>query len=127
MAITGLEFELVEAALGRIHLDDHTSRAGLNELLARLGLGKSPTAVASFVVHWFILVVFLVLRPPFTHAVKVWLLAGFGVLPIGTAASGNIVGYETTEKRTFCGSCHVMSRHESDSEDAHSNSLAARP
>jgi hypothetical protein len=51
---------LVEAALGKIHLDDHTSRAGLNELLARLGLGKSPTAVASFVLYWFILVVFVV-------------------------------------------------------------------
>ena len=51
---------LVEAALGRLHLDNHTSRAGLNELLARLGLGKSPTAVASFAVYWFILVVFMV-------------------------------------------------------------------
>lgn len=51
---------LVEAALGRIRLDDHTSRAGLNELLARLGAGKSPTAVAAFVVYWFILVVFVV-------------------------------------------------------------------
>ncbi|MFI5350816.1 MAG: hypothetical protein ACHQ2Z_14810 [Elusimicrobiota bacterium] len=51
---------LVEAALGRLRLDDHTSRAGLNELLARLGLGKSPTAVASFAVYWFILVVFMV-------------------------------------------------------------------
>jgi hypothetical protein len=51
---------LLEAALGRIKLDEHTSRAGLNELLARLGLGKSPTAVAAFAVYWFILVVFLV-------------------------------------------------------------------
>src|SRR5580693_257522 len=51
---------LVEAALGRVRLDDYTSRMGLNELLARLGLGKSPTAVAAFVVYWFILVVFLV-------------------------------------------------------------------
>jgi hypothetical protein len=51
---------LLEAALRAIRLDEHTSRAGLNELLARLGLGKSPTAVAAFVVQWFILVVFLV-------------------------------------------------------------------
>lgn len=51
---------LVEAALGRIRLDDHTAKAGLNELFARLGLGKSPTQVAAFVVHWFILVVFIV-------------------------------------------------------------------
>lgn len=51
---------LIEAGLGRIRLDEYTSRAGLNELLARLGLGKSPTAVASFAVYWFILVVFVV-------------------------------------------------------------------
>jgi hypothetical protein len=51
---------LVEAALGKIRLDEHTSRAGLNELLARLGLGKSPAAIAAFFIHWFILIVFIV-------------------------------------------------------------------
>ena len=51
---------LVEAALAKIRLDEFTSRAGLNELLARLGLGKSPRAVAAFVVYWFLLVVFVV-------------------------------------------------------------------
>ena len=65
-------------------------------------------------------------RPPLTHAVKLWLLLGLGVLPIATATTGNIQGFETTEERSFCGSCHVMSRHQQDSEDPHSNSLAAR-
>ncbi len=51
---------IVETVLGKIRLDDHTSRAGLNELLARLGLGRSPTAVAAFVVYWFLIVVFVV-------------------------------------------------------------------
>ena len=51
---------LVEAALGKARIDEHTSRAGLNELLSRLGLGKSPSAVAAFVAHWFILAVFVV-------------------------------------------------------------------
>jgi hypothetical protein len=51
---------LVEGLFGTARLDEHTSRIGLNELLARLGLGKSPTAVASFVAHWFVLVVFIV-------------------------------------------------------------------
>jgi cytochrome c-type protein NapC len=73
-----------------------------------------------------ILLVFLALRPSITHAVKVWLLMGLGVLPIGAAATGNIEGYETTKKRAFCGSCHVMSRHQADAEDPKSNSLAAR-
>lgn len=60
MVAARLARALVDAALGRIRFDEHASRAGLNELCARLGLGKSPTAVASFVVHWFILVVFVV-------------------------------------------------------------------
>ena len=51
---------LVDGVLGRVRLDDYTSRMGLNELLARLGLGKSPSAIAAFVVYWFILVVFVV-------------------------------------------------------------------
>jgi hypothetical protein len=51
---------LVEAAMAKARIDEHTSRAGLNELLARLGLGKSPSAVAAFVVHWFLLLVFVV-------------------------------------------------------------------
>lgn len=60
MVVARLARALVEAALGRIRLDEHTAKAGLNELLARLGLGKSLTAVFSFVVHWFLLVVFIV-------------------------------------------------------------------
>ncbi|OGS37663.1 MAG: hypothetical protein A2506_10305 [Elusimicrobia bacterium RIFOXYD12_FULL_66_9] len=51
---------LVEAAMSKARIDEFTSRAGLNELLARLGLGKSPSAVAAFIVHWFLLVVFIV-------------------------------------------------------------------
>jgi NapC/NirT cytochrome c family protein len=73
-----------------------------------------------------ILVGYLVLRPPLNHAVKLWLLLGLGVLPIGAAAAGNIQGFETTETRSFCGSCHTMSKHASDSEDPTSTSLAAR-
>jgi len=51
---------LIEVALGRLKLDDHTSRVGINEVLARLGLGKSPTFALSFVAHWFIMVLFIV-------------------------------------------------------------------
>jgi hypothetical protein len=60
MFLARLARMLVEAVLSRIRLDSHTSRAGLNELLARLGLGRSPTAVAAFVVYWFLIVVFVV-------------------------------------------------------------------
>jgi len=51
---------LVETVLTKIRLDDLTSRAGLNELLARLGLGRSPTTVAAFVIYWLLIVVFVV-------------------------------------------------------------------
>ena len=51
---------------------------------------------------------FLVRRPPLTNATKLVLLLGIGVLPIATAATGNVSGYESTKSRTFCGSCHVM-------------------
>ncbi len=60
MVLARLARSVVDASLSRIRFDDHTSRIGLNELFARLGLGKSPTAVAAFVVYWFLLVVFVV-------------------------------------------------------------------
>lgn len=51
---------LIEVSFGKIRLDDHTSRVGINEILSRLGLGKSPTFVIAWVAHWFILFLFIV-------------------------------------------------------------------
>jgi len=73
-----------------------------------------------------ILVSFLIRRPPLVGTTKLWLLLGLGVFPLGAAAAGNIEGYQATKKRTFCGSCHVMVPHASDSEDINSGSLASR-
>ena len=73
-----------------------------------------------------ILVGYLTRRPALTGMVKVWLLLGLGVLPIGAAASGNIVGYEATKQRSFCAACHVMSPQVSDSDDPNSGSLSSR-
>ena len=50
----------IEIVLGKLRLDDHTSRVGINEVLARLGLGKSPTFALAWVAHWFILFLFIV-------------------------------------------------------------------
>lgn len=50
----------IEWALGSIKLDDHTSKVGINEVLARLGLGRSPTFALAFVAHWFIVFLFIV-------------------------------------------------------------------
>ncbi len=66
------------------------------------------------------------LRPrPVTAATKLWLLMGLGVFPISTAATSNVAGFEATQSRKFCGSCHVMTPHANDSGDANSHSLAA--
>ncbi|MBI2387015.1 MAG: hypothetical protein HYV14_13565 [Elusimicrobia bacterium] len=51
---------LIEASFGKLRLDDHTCKVGINEVLSRLGLGKSPTFVLAWVAHWFILFLFIV-------------------------------------------------------------------
>ncbi len=51
---------LLEKFFRRLKLDSYTSRVGINEILIRFGLGKSPTQVVSFVVYWALLLVFLV-------------------------------------------------------------------
>jgi cytochrome c-type protein NapC len=90
-----------------------------NSPLSLVALGCAAAAT-------LILVGYLVLRPALSHATKVWLALGLGVLPIGAAAAGNVQGFEATKEREFCGSCHVMSLHEQDSADPKSATLAAR-
>lgn len=51
---------LAERLFERASLDDYTSMVGINEVLARLGLGKSPSYVLSFLIYWFILFIFIV-------------------------------------------------------------------
>lgn len=77
-------------------------------------------ALAALILVWF-----LARKPPLTDTVKFLLLLGIGVLPIGSAASGNIAGFETTKHRPFCGSCHVMGPYRADSENPLSHSLAS--
>ena len=69
---------------------------------------------------------FLVRGRALTNATKLILLAAIGVLPIITAGTGNIAGFERTKARRFCGSCHVMTPYKTDSEDPKSVTLAAR-
>lgn len=87
-------------------------------ILAALG----GAALAAIVLVWF-----LIRRPAITRSVKVLLLFGIGILPIGTAMTGNIAGYHATMTRKFCSaSCHVMVPYTQDSDDPNSLSLAAR-
>lgn len=82
-------------------------------------------SIACAVIASTILIWFLARRPPLTASVKVLLLMGIGIFPIGAAATGNIAGFEHTKHRRFCGSCHVMEPYRSDSESLASRSLAS--
>jgi cytochrome c-type protein NapC len=92
-------------------------------------LGMHPvmswTAITCAVLAATILIWFLWRKPALSGPVKVLLLFGFGIFPIGSAASGNIAGFEQTKHRRFCGSCHVMGPYRSDAENSASHSLAS--
>jgi hypothetical protein len=78
-------------------------------------------ALAAVLLIWY-----LVTRPKLTRATKLLLLCGIGILPLGTAATGNVAGYHATKTRHFCSSCHVMTPFGDDSANPGSTSLAAR-
>lgn len=77
-------------------------------------------AISTAILLWF-----LIRRPALGGATKVMLLLGLGVFPLGTAATGNVAGYQATKQRSFCGSCHVMKPWTRDSDDPTSTTLAA--
>lgn len=91
----------------------------LNPLLTLLA--GTFASVAAAILAWF-----LVKRPALTSPTKVALLFGFGICPIGTAATTNIVGFSHTTHREFCGSCHVMEPYAEDVTSPLSTTLAAR-
>lgn len=86
--------------------------------LGWLSLGSAMVAAA-------IIVVYLFRRRVFESSYRLWLLMGLGVLPIISAGSANVAGFQATQSRTFCGSCHVMIPHAEDSNDPDSKTLAA--
>lgn len=73
-----------------------------------------------------ILIQYLIRRPKPNARVRMQLLFGLGVFPMATAAASTAYGMHRTTERSFCGSCHVMSKHESDVDDPNSTSLASR-
>jgi len=86
-----------------------------------LAVALACAAASAVLVVWYLL-----RRPQLTHATKLVLLAGIGILPLATATTGNVAGFEATKTRRFCGSCHVMTPYGNDSNDPHSTTLAAR-
>jgi nitrate/TMAO reductase-like tetraheme cytochrome c subunit len=79
------------------------------------------SGIAAVLLLWF-----LIRRPALTKSTKVILMFGIGILPLMTAANGNIAGFHATTQRSFCGSCHVMTPYSDDSDNRESTSLAAR-
>lgn len=51
---------VAERVLDRARIDEALGKVGINEVLARLGLGRSPSFVVSFLIYWFILLAFFV-------------------------------------------------------------------
>jgi Mechanosensitive ion channel, conserved TM helix len=52
---------IIGKTLGKINLDDYTSRIGINEIFTRIGFGRSPVRVVTFLVYWAILLFFVML------------------------------------------------------------------
>src|SRR5690606_11091026 len=88
--------------------------------LTTVGFGFA--AASAVLVLWYLL-----RRPELNRATKIVLLFGIGLLPLGTAMTGNYAGLEATKQRRFCGSCHVMTPYAQHSPNPKSESLAARP
>ena len=51
----------VKKILNMIKLDMWTSKIGLNEILTRIGFGKSPTYVIAFVLSWTVMITFIMI------------------------------------------------------------------
>lgn len=94
---------------------DHGTNIGL---LGWVAIGCAALAA-------LIAVTFLARRPALDGVWKVWLLLGLGIFPILSAGAANVSGFQATQSRAFCGSCHVMQPHANDSNDRASKSLAS--
>lgn len=52
---------IVRKLLNAIKLDTWTSKVGVNEILTRIGFGKSPTYVIAFVLSWAVMITFIMI------------------------------------------------------------------
>jgi cytochrome c-type protein NapC len=91
----------------------------ISRILVALAIGSALASAG-------ILVWYLVRRPPLSWSTKVVLLFGLGVFPIATSTTGNVVGFQHTMSRDFCGGCHVMEPFTGDVANPASFTLAAR-
>jgi len=59
LTLARLLSSVVEKALEKVNLDNYTSKIGINEILARVGFGKSSAHVLTFIIYWSIILVFV--------------------------------------------------------------------
>lgn len=99
-------------------MESSISSALTNPLVAS---AVAATVLSTIIVGWY-----LFARPPLDAQTKVMLFIGIFVLPTGAALAANVVGFQMTTQRSFCGSCHVMEPYTDDSADPTSTTLASR-
>lgn len=58
---------LIKKLLNAFKLDQWTEKIHVNEVLARIGFGKSPTYVLSFVFSWAVMIIFIMLAADALH------------------------------------------------------------
>jgi len=83
-----------------------------------LALGLSSVSAA--LVLWY-----LIARPPLNAWTKLILLLGIAIFPIASALLTNAIGFHVTQRREFCGSCHVMEPYRDDVMNQQSTALAS--
>ena len=59
LTLARLLSSVISKALEKINLDNYTSKVGINEILARVGFGKSSSHVLVFIIYWSIILVFV--------------------------------------------------------------------
>ncbi len=58
---------LTKALLTKVKLDQWTEKIGVNEILSRIGFGKSPTYVLAFILSWAVMIIFIMLAADSLH------------------------------------------------------------
>ncbi len=58
---------LTKKLLNVIKLDERADKIGVNEILARIGFGKSPTYVIAFILSWAVMIIFIMLAADSLH------------------------------------------------------------
>lgn len=67
LLLSRLAGNLIKKLLNALNLDQWTEKFHVNEVLSRIGFGKSPTYVLSFVFSWAVMIIFIMLAADALH------------------------------------------------------------